>query len=142
MAVSGISSAFGVSPADPNDPRQQFLQLANAISSGNLTGARQAFAQLGQSLGLAATGSNSPSTPANPFMQALATIGQDLQSGDLQGAQQTLASLQEQARSGRGHHHHHGGGQHGGAATGANASANATASLLADGSGAILDITA
>jgi hypothetical protein len=137
MAVSGIASAFTVNPSDPNDPRQQFLQLANAINSGNLTGAQQSFAQLSQSLGL-----NSSGTPANPFMQALATIGQDLQSGDLQGAQQTLASLQQQARSGRGHHHHHGGGQDGGTATGANASGNSTPSLLADGIGTNLDVTA
>ena len=137
MAVSGISSAYSLNPADPNDPRQQFLQLAGAINSGNLTGAQQAFAQLSQSLGLNSTG-----TPANPFMQALAAIGQDLQSGDLQGAQQTLASLQQQARSGRGHHHHHGGSRDGGGATGANASGNATPSLLADGIGTNLDVTA
>jgi hypothetical protein len=44
-----------------------------------------------------------------PFAQALAQIGKDLQSKDLDGAQQALSSLQQQQQA-RGHHRHHHGG--------------------------------
>jgi hypothetical protein len=108
MAVSGVSLASAASFQNPNDPRQQFLQLARAINSGNLAGAQQAFAQLSQTLGgSSGSGSNASQNRNDPVSQALATIGQALQSGDIGAAQQALASLQ-QAQGGRGHHHHHG----------------------------------
>ena len=107
MAVSGVSLTSAASFQNPNDPRQQFLQLARAIGSGNLAGAQQAFAQLSQTLGGNGGGSNTTNAnPNDPVTQALAVIGQALQSGDIGAAQQALASLQ-QAQGGRGHHHHH-----------------------------------
>ena len=94
MAISGVLLASATSLQNPNDPRQQFLQLAQAINSGDLTSAQQAYGQLTQTLGNNSNGSNSR-TSNDPFSQALAAIGQSLQSGDIQGAQQALASLQQ-----------------------------------------------
>jgi DNA-binding FadR family transcriptional regulator len=107
MAISGVSLASPTSLQNPNDPRQQFLQLARAINSGNLTGAQQAFAQLSQTLGSTANGNTDAGNSNDPLMQALGAIGQALQSGDIGAAQQALASLQ-QAQGVRGHRHHHG----------------------------------
>lgn len=50
-----------------------------------------------------------PAQGTGPFAQALAQIGKDLQSKDLDGAQQALSSLQQQQQA-RGHHRHHHGG--------------------------------
>jgi hypothetical protein len=106
MAVSGVSLTSPASQTNQADPRQLFLQLANAIKSGNITGAQQAFAQLTQSLG-----NNTANDPNGPFAQALDAIGQALQGNDINGAQQALAQLQQQAQAGHRHHGHHGGGQ-------------------------------
>ncbi|MGB6817747.1 MAG: hypothetical protein WBE29_12420 [Pseudolabrys sp.] len=76
------------------DFRQAFSQLANALQSGNLS---------------AAVGVITCSPGTGPFAQALAQIGKDLQSKDLDGAQQALSSLQQQQQA-RGHHRHHHGG--------------------------------
>jgi hypothetical protein len=140
MAISGVSSATPTSFQNPNDPRQQFAQLAKAISSGDLTGAQQAFAQLSQTLGNNSNGSSTAGNSNDPFSQALSSIGQALQSGDINGAQQALASLQQQAQGARGHHHHghHGGGQSGDA----NASSTAPSSGTAGPTGSTLDVTA
>ncbi len=128
MAVSGVSLASSVGFQNPNDPRQQFVQLARAINSGDLAGAQQAYATLSQTLGGSSNGggSNSSNNSSDPFSQALAAIGQALQSGDIQGAQQALASLQ-QAQGGRGHHHH--GGHHRDAGSSGSAGASSTAPL-------------
>lgn len=72
--------------------RQNFSQLAQALRSGDLSAAQQAFSQLS---------ANSPnaSDPNSP----LAKLGQALQSGDVKAAQQAFSSL----HAGGGHHHHH-----------------------------------
>ena len=141
MAVSGVSLAAPPSFQNPNDPRQQFAQLAKAISSGDLTGAQQAFAQLSQTLGNNSNGSTAGNSN-DPVSQALSSIGQALQSGDIGGAQQALASLQQQAQGARGHHHHGHRGDAGQNGDDANASSTATASVTAGTSGATLDVTA
>ena len=80
--------------------RQAFSQLANALQSGNLSAAQNAYDTLASSPAAQGTG---------PFAQALAQIGKDLQSKDLDGAKQALSSLQQQQQA-RGHHRHHHGG--------------------------------
>jgi hypothetical protein len=59
--------------------------------------------------------SASSSQSNSPFATAFQALGQALQSGNLQGAQQAFSSLQQDAIPGAGfgghHHHHHGGGQ-------------------------------
>jgi hypothetical protein len=141
MAISGVSLAPPASFQNPNDPRQQFAQLAKAISSGDLSAAQQAYAQLSQTLGNNPNGS-AGSNSNDPFAQALASIGQALQSGDVGGAQQALASLQQQAQGARGHHHHghRGGAGQNGDATATNAE---TASVtISSTTGTTLDVTA
>jgi hypothetical protein len=159
MAISGVSLASPTNVQNPADPRQQLLALAKAINSGNLTGAQQAFAQLSQTLGGNSTGSGSSGSntntktntntnkPNDPFSQALDAIGQALQSGDISGAQQALASLQQQAQSGRAHHHH--GGHRGGGGSNGGTNASTATSPLTSGTtgtsatvGTSVDVTA
>jgi hypothetical protein len=112
--------------------QQDFQSLVSAISSGNLSQAQQAYAtltqlQTGNGTSSSSSTSSASSAPQNGFQQALSQIGSDLQSGNITGAQQTLASLQ-QSHEGGGHHHHHGGGGGGGGGD--------LASLLGGGSSA------
>jgi len=71
--------------------RQNFNKLSQALQSGDLSAAQQAFAALSSK-------SPNASNPNSP----LAKLGRALQSGDLNAAQQAFSSL----RTG-GHHHHH-----------------------------------
>jgi hypothetical protein len=105
MAVSGISSSSvnAYQPSQQDSFRQQFLQLANSLNSGDLSGAQQAYASLTQTQ----QQGNTQIDPNSPFGKALTQIGQALQSGDLSGAQQALSSLKQQGTQGAHHHHHH-----------------------------------
>jgi len=47
------------------------------------------------------------SSSDNSRIGDLKTLANALQSGDLSGAQQAFANLQQTAKSGGGHHHHH-----------------------------------
>jgi len=109
MTVSSVSS----SPYQTNAPTpwqqraQDFKALANALQSGDLTGAQQAFAALqkdqpGSTSTTSASGQNSQAS--NDFQ----SLQNALQSGDLSGAQQAFASLKQDLQGAhRGHHHHH-----------------------------------
>ena len=107
-SISAVSaSATGsLQTVDQGSSRQQFLQLMKAINSGDLSGARQAYAALTQ----AQTDTGKQPDPNSPIGQALAQIGQALQSGDINGAQQALAALKQQQGQGGHHHHHHAAG--------------------------------
>jgi len=96
--------------------RSDFQQLNQALSSGNLTAAQQAFNAIQQN-GQGGTGQSS-----------LAAIGQALQSGDLSGAQQALSQVQQTAGQ---HHHHH----HRAAQDSTDAAAPATAAAVPDPTG-------
>jgi hypothetical protein len=96
MAVSGVSSGPAAYHYPQNNVLSQFAQLAKSVTSGNLTGAQQAYGQLTQTLGNTHAGNSK-----GAFAQALNAIGQALQSGNIIGAQQALTSLQ-QAQGGRG----------------------------------------
>lgn len=139
MALTGVSAAANVPTNPQTDPRLLFKQLSNAISSGDLGGAQQAYAQLTQALG----GSGSTSNGNDPVSQALASIGQSLQNGDIGGAQQALTTLQQQLQATRGHHGH--GHRDGGAqAAGSSSTSASTASTTstASTSGNTVDVTA
>ncbi|MEW6449796.1 MAG: hypothetical protein AB1490_04035 [Pseudomonadota bacterium] len=103
MAVSGISSSSVGSSQQASEQqqlRQELMQLARSINSGDLTGAQKAYDALSQSQ----TGSDSN----NPLSQALGQIGQALQSGDLTGAQKALDGMKQALQGAhRGHHRHH-----------------------------------
>ena len=98
-STAASSSIYQANGANNSQQRRQSLEaLTQALQSGNLDGAKQAYAALVQNTPGAGTNPNSP----------LAKIGQALQSGDLAGAQTAFAAIQS-AR--HGHHHHHGNSQ-------------------------------
>jgi hypothetical protein len=102
MTISAISSFSASQVTNFQQYRQAFSQLTNALQSGDMTAAQNAYNTL----------SSSPMAQGNgPFAQALQQIGKDLQANDLSDAQNTLAQLQQQQQAHRGHHHHH---HHGG----------------------------
>ncbi len=103
MSVSGISSSGSNPPnwqSSFNKVKTDFQSLAQALQSGNLTDAQQAFATLQKDLPAKAqqAAASDPNSPLN-------TLGQALQSGDLSAAQTAFTALQ-QARPGHHHHHH------------------------------------
>jgi soluble cytochrome b562 len=100
-AVSGAATSLLQPASSQQDFRQSFGQLVDALDSGNLSQAQQAYSALSQ---LGADGQGPAANPNSPFASALNNIGQALQNGDLGAAQQALSSLQ-QAHGG--HHGHH-----------------------------------
>ncbi len=130
MSIVGIlsSNLFSAGAAQstqssPNNPsrfqqiRTEFQQLGQDLQSGNLTQAQSDFATLSQNLSgagpSAAANTNAAAASGNsPLLQAFAQLGQDLQSGNLQGAQQDFTNLQQDLQQSSsqqvsGHHHHH-----------------------------------
>lgn len=102
--------------------KTQFQKLAQDLQSGNLTGAQQDFTQLTTNAPKSSNGlesnSRNASLPAGTTLQInqdLSTLGSDLQSGNLSGAQQAYTSLQQDLNAsaatststGQVHHHHH-----------------------------------
>jgi hypothetical protein len=86
---------------------------------------------------------SSDSNANDPFSQALAAIGQSLQNGDIGGAQQALANLQQQMQAAAGHHHgHHGGGGTNAGTSNAASGATTTLSVSSGTSGNTVDVTA
>lgn len=96
-SVSAASSA-NVQPPTQDPTRQAFSQLVNALGSGDLTVAQNAYAAFQQV---------APGQGSGPFAQAISQIGDALQSGDIGKAQQALAQLQHLMQSATGAHHHH-----------------------------------
>ena len=138
MSISAISGSTGSYQASPQDETQQdFLALAKAIKSGDLSGAQQAYATLTQAQSANGT------TPDldSPAGKALAHTGQALQSGDIATAQQSLASLQSHGHRHGGHHHHSKTASDAATTTGA-AAATTQTQAAAPPTSILLDITA
>ncbi|MDE2488087.1 MAG: hypothetical protein KGO51_11890 [Alphaproteobacteria bacterium] len=134
MTISGVTSTPTANVQTPQvaNFRSTFQQLAKAISSGDLSSAQSAYAELSQMQG-AQQGNG-------PFAELLSSLGKDLSSGDLSTAQTDLAAFQ---KAHGGHHHHRAGGDgdHG------VESSSTSASTTSETTGAIdttngLDITA
>ncbi len=100
--------------------RSEFQQLGQDLQSGNLTQAQSDFTTLSQNLSsvIQNSGVTTPITTTaaantNPVAQAFAQLGQDLQSGNLQAAQQDFTTIQQDAQQQlnatqvQGHHHRH-----------------------------------
>jgi hypothetical protein len=108
LTISSISG-LTTSPVQPQSSqinfRQTFNQLVSAINSGDLSGAQQAFASLGQ---IQSSGQGPLANSKTPFAEALSQVGQALQSSDLKGAQQALSTLPPGLARLHGHHGHHG----------------------------------
>jgi hypothetical protein len=104
-AASQAGSLSAASDASTNGFQSQFSQLAGALNAGNLTQAQSAYAALSQS-------ASAQSASGTPFAQALGQIGQDLATGNVSGAQQTMNTLTSPApapgTAGGMYHHHHG----------------------------------
>jgi hypothetical protein len=127
MSITGIASSIltAISGNQGHQTRAQqiqseFQQLGQDLQSGNLTQAQSDFATLTHNLsGLtqtdAAATTTTATTPApstNSIAQTFAQLGQDLQSGNLQAAQQDYTTIQQGAQQNAGqqvtgHHHHH-----------------------------------
>ena len=85
-----------------NPLSQDYSQLAQDLQSGNLTAAQQDFTKIQQDLRgqeqdapVATVGSHVHHRHMGKIGQLLQQVGQELQSGDLSGAQQTLTTLQQ-----------------------------------------------
>ena len=121
MTISGVSISGASAGAvyQPNaaqthfsQARQDFKDLASALQSGDLSGAQTAFAAWQQVMqgGQAGTQQNASQNGGkqNQFAQDMAAVGKALQAGDLAGAKQAFAQLQQDMQAaGRGHHRHH-----------------------------------
>ena len=129
MSVTGIASSIlsvlnstRGQQSRPQQIQSEFQQLGQDLQSGNLTQAQSDFSTLSQNLSgllqnntaLATAATTSTTTPANSLAQAFAQLGQDLQSGNLQAAQQDYTTVQQDAQqigsqqvAGHHHHHHH-----------------------------------
>jgi hypothetical protein len=112
MSVSAIfpSSALSQVNNAPNTNQQQrteFQQLTQALQSGNLSSAQQAFSAL-------STSATSSGRLGVQLTQDLSKLGSALQSGNLSNARQAYSSVQQNLQSSNplaAHHHraHHGG---------------------------------
>jgi outer membrane protein assembly factor BamD (BamD/ComL family) len=124
MSIVGIlaSNFFSAGPTqssknagqdNPNGPSRfqqiqtEFQQLGQDLQSGNLQEAQQDFTNLQQDVQQSAGqqvgshhhhhhvgGSQNSPQQANPIAQAFSTLAQDLQAGNLSGAQSAFAALQ------------------------------------------------
>jgi len=117
LSSASQSSATSTSAATGNNAvAQAFAQLGQDLQSGNLQGAQQDFTNLQQDLqqnssqqvaghhghhhhhaessqSSSSSSSSSSSQQTNPINQAFSTLAQDLQAGNLSGAQSAFATL-------------------------------------------------
>jgi len=130
MSVTGIASNIlsAISGSQNYQSKSQqiqseFAQLGQDLQSGSLSAAQSDFATLSQNLpgasqnSTAATTTSAATTSNSPIAQAFAQLGQDLQSGNLTGAQQLYTSIQQDVQQNTqqnansqqvgGHHHRH-----------------------------------
>jgi DNA-binding FadR family transcriptional regulator len=105
MSIGAVSSSTSVYQpnSQQNTMQQNFQALVQAIQSGNLSAAQQAYATLTQNA-QTQTANGSSNGQINPFQQALASIGSALQSGNISGAQTAMNGLLQSMKA----HHHHG----------------------------------
>ncbi len=102
------NSAIPTAAAGNNPIAQTFAQLGQDLQAGNLQGAQQDFATLQQDLQQSSpqvhghrhhhhaedSQGSSSAQPGNSIVQAFSTLAQDLQAGNLSGAQSAFATLQ------------------------------------------------
>lgn len=142
MSIQSVSGASYPSAAQFSNWKNAFDQLTNAIQSGDLNAAQQAYASLKQQL--QNTGAGSGAGQGNGFAQGLSQVGTALQAGNLNEAQQALSSLQQRPHA---HHQHrsHGSSEpanNSGSAANASSDANANAAVPPSATGSSVDITA
>lgn len=100
-----LNQAYNLLSPNQQQPTK-FQQLAQALQSGNLTNARQAFGALTNS-------ASSSGLRSLQLKQSLSALGSALQSGSLTSAQSAYSSVQQSLQNSTpmAHHHrpHHGG---------------------------------
>ena len=101
-AASGAESIYQQLQDFRSERKADLKELGQALSSGDLNAAQQAYNNLAQ-LGEQGPFSNSEPFRRSDRAQAFEAIGQALQSGDLAGAQQAFATL-ESTFGGQVHH--------------------------------------
>ncbi|HEX4076224.1 MAG TPA: hypothetical protein VHX49_12560 [Candidatus Acidoferrales bacterium] len=129
MSVSGILSSVMSSvlssqssqTQSTQNPRQEFQQefqqLGADLQSGNLSAAQSDFATLqqnapaGSPLSSTSTSSSSTTQGSNSLSSMFNQLSQDLQSGNLSGAQSDFSSIKQDLQSHAGMHHHGGGAE-------------------------------
>jgi hypothetical protein len=114
MFLSPISSGSALNqaknlPTTNQQQRAEFQQLTQALQSGNLTTAQQAFSALTNS-------AKSSGIQSLQLTQDLNALGSALQSGNLAGARNAYSTVQQNLQNSSpmaAHHHrpHHGGSQ-------------------------------
>jgi len=145
MDISGVSSSTSAYQLNQNNPYlnnigQQFMQLAQALQSNDLSAAQSAYSSLQNIFQNSSSGQTAPSGSIGADFQA---IGTALQSGDVTSAQSALTALQQDAQAARqtgsssgsrgAHHHHHHGGQFNSAAAQQVSDLNSLGSALQSG---------
>lgn len=143
LQTSQMSGAF-------KQRKQDFAALGSALQAGDLAGAQKAYAALqqdtqgiGQARGgqgdkddttqTAQSGTTSTKDMMDQLKQALST-------GDMQGAQQAYAAIQQkmQANQSQGHHHHH----HGSGSQSGSSSTTSAANTTTSTPSASINVTA
>jgi hypothetical protein len=118
MSISSVSGSYNpYQSSQVNSTFQQtktdFQNIGSALQSGNLSSAQSAFnglqqlLQANQPAGSAA--SSTASSSSNPLSNDLASLGNALQSGNLNSAKAAYQKLQQdmQSTASTQHHHHH-----------------------------------
>lgn len=125
-SISNVAATQTMGPppsSSGNGPQALFKQLNDAISSGDISSAQQAFAQIQKN---APAGASEDSN--NPMAQMMSQLGDALSSGDITKAQSALSSMQSQMKA------HHGQRPQGApppdAATTSNGSANNSSAIF------------
>ena len=97
LSTGSSNSSQSVISSNWQQRRQSFDALSQALQSGDMTAAQQAFSSLSSTFPAGIT--NDPNSP-------LAKLGQALKSGDLSAAQSAFAEIRGH-KGHRAHHHHH-----------------------------------
>lgn len=90
------ASTYQASPGD--DGWQRFTQLVTAVNAGNLAAAQKAYDGFTKSAAADLANAN----PGSRLTQALGQVGEALQSGDIERAQQALTTIRSRAQANRG----------------------------------------
>jgi hypothetical protein len=105
MLVTGVSLSFGqnrIGPQPGLQPRQSDLQgLEQSFKSGDLSGAKSAFAALQEELQKVQSNQqvNQTTNSGKLLSDDLQGLAQSLRSGDLAGAQRAFATLEQHLRN-------------------------------------------